>query len=129
MINYKPEQIVKFNLPIVGTYIGKEVDVKNRIVIPKKIRDTYRIRQNKEEDKECHIFIGNEKYPKVAILTDNIKFDFEKYYLINFDSQGRILLPKALDFNLPENRKVDLIGRGDSLEIRASNSNHNSSTS
>lgn len=123
-----PEQIVKVNVPLVGTYEGKEIDEKNRMILPKALRDIYQLRQRKDSFEECVLFAsaingiptGSEsldEHPLFAKITDSPQIDTQNYYLVSISSQGRILFTKT-HFEAPKNRRVDIIGRGDSLELR-----------
>ena len=117
MNSFKPEPIVKRDIPLTGTYEKRGIDHKNRILIPKPIRTELRLRQNQKEE-DCILYLRKREYPLLATLTDNPQSRFQDYYLIKMDSQGRILLGRV---EIPKDKKVDLFGIGNSIEIVVSN--------
>ena len=82
---------------------------------------TIKKRQGKKSNLECMAFILPGTYPLVATITDSPQSNFQNYFPIIFDRQGRFVISKKFPFQIPDDKKVEFYGRGNEIAVVASN--------
>jgi hypothetical protein len=118
------EEIVKLNLPILGS--GERMLTKDgkHVRIPRPLCKILELRQEKRSCKNCIAYIAVGKNPVLATITDvpgEVEGENHEYNKVNISEFGMILLPEEVYREAPIDRKITFIGRENYIEVRASN--------